>query len=230
MRIVGGQWRGRRLTAPAGRATRPTADRVREAIFDVLGAAPPPVTIAAGAGGTGAVEVTGGAAGVTGGGAEVKAGAGTRFDAAAGDGPLAGVAVLDLFAGSGALGLEALSRGAASCTFVEQAPTALRALRANLAALRPPADVFAVLAVDYRRALKADAARVRRYNLVLVDAPYASYPAVEPELAGRLPGVLSTGAVVVVETARGQAVELALGELSVRLYGDTRVTFLQARS
>ncbi len=222
MRIVGGQWRGRRLTAPAGRATRPTADRVREAIFDVLGAAPP-VTIAARAGVTGAVAVTGAAAGVTGGG-------GTRSDAAAGDGPLAGVAVLDLFAGSGALGLEALSRGAASCTFVEQAPPALRALRANLAALRPPAGAIAVLAVDYRRALKADAARARRYNLVLVDAPYASYPAVEPELAGRLPGVLSTGAVVVVETARGQAVDLALGELSVRLYGDTRVTFLQARS
>jgi 16S rRNA (guanine966-N2)-methyltransferase len=204
MRIVGGQWRGRRLRAPAGRATRPTADRVREAIFDVLGAAPPPVAAA--------VAVT-----------EVAA-------VGPGDGPLAGVAVLDLFAGSGALGLEALSRGAASCTFVEQAPVALRALRANLAALEAAADSFAVFALDYRRALKADAASARRYNLVLVDAPYASYPAVEPELAGRLPGVLSNGAVVVVETARGQAVELALSELSVRLYGDTRVTFLQARS
>ena len=87
-----------------------------------------------------------------------------------------------------------------------------------------------MVAADYRRALKADAGRARRYNLVLVDAPYASYPAVEPELADRLPGVLSSGAVVVVETARGQAVDLALCELSVRLYGDTRVTFLQARS
>jgi len=203
MRIVGGEWRGRRLKAPAGRATRPTADRVREAIFDVLGAAPPPVAAGADANG---VAATGP------------------------NGPLAGVAVLDLFAGSGALGLEALSRGAASCTFVEQAPAALRALRANLAALEPAADSFAVLALDYRRALKADAARMRRYNLVLVDAPYASYPAVEPELAGRLPGVLASEAVVVVETARGQAVELALAPLSVRLYGDTRVTFLQARS
>ena len=218
MRIVGGEWRGRRLTAPSGRATRPTADRVREAIFDVLASAPPPVTVASGASGMGE------------GGARLTEGAETRSGAALADGALAGVAVLDLFAGSGALGLEALSRGADSCTFVEQAPAALRALRANLAVLRPPADAFAVLAVDYRRALKADAARARRYNLVLVDAPYASYPAVEPELAGRLPGVLSTGAVVVVETARGQAVDLAFRELSVRLYGDTRVTFLQARS
>jgi 16S rRNA (guanine966-N2)-methyltransferase len=225
MRIVGGEWRGRRLTAPAGRATRPTADRVREAIFDVLGAAPPPVTVAVGAadGAAEAAESTAVAAGVS---ARAEADTGV----APGDGPLAGLAVLDLFAGSGALGLEALSRGAASCTFVEQAPAALRALRANLAVLRPPGDAFCVLAVDYRRALKADAAGARRYNLVLVDAPYASYPAVEPELAGRLPGVLSAGAVVVVETARGQAVDLALCELSVRLYGDTRVTFLQARS
>jgi len=201
MRIVGGEWGGRRLKAPAGHATRPTADRVREAIFDVLGAAPPPVT------------------------------AGAADDGATGaHGPLAGVAVLDLFAGSGALGLEALSRGAASCTFVEQATVALRALRANLAALAPAADSFDVLALDYRRALKADATRARRYNLVLVDAPYASYPAVEPELADRLPGVLASEAVVVVETARGRAVDLPLAALSVRLYGDTRVTFLQARS
>ena len=206
MRIVGGTWRGRRLTAPAGRATRPTADRVREAIFDVLSSAPPPVTD------TGAATDD------------------TVVDLWPSGGPLAGLAVLDLFAGSGALGLEALSRGAAWCTFVESAPPALRALRANLAALAPPPSARAVVAADYRRALKADAGRARRYNLVLVDAPYASYPAVEPELAGRLPGVLSRGAVVVVETARGQAVDLALSELSVRLYGDTRVTFLQARS
>jgi 16S rRNA G966 N2-methylase RsmD len=65
---------------------------------------------------------------------------------------------------------------------------------------------------------------------VLVDAPYALYPAVEPELAGRLPAVVSPGAVVVVETARDQAVSLSLVESGVRLYGDTRVTFLQARS
>jgi 16S rRNA (guanine966-N2)-methyltransferase len=196
VRVVGGAWRGRRLAAPAGRATRPTSDLVREAIFDVLSSLSP-----------GAAPV-----------ADPQAG------------PLAGLALLDLFAGSGALGIEGLSRGAASCAFVERAPSALRVLRENLARVGAPADVASVRAADYRRVLKADAAGARMYNLVLVDAPYALYPAVEPELAGRLPAVLSQSAVVVVETARGQAVSLPLVERSVKLYGDTRVTFLQARS
>ena len=200
MRVVGGAWRGRRLTAPAGRATRPTSDLVREAILDVLVsllAAAPPVDAA---------------------------------PAAAGAGPLAGLAVLDLFAGSGALGIETLSRGAASCAFVERSPAALRALRENLARVGASADAVRVSAADYRRALKADAAGARLYNLVLIDAPYALYPAVEPELAARVPVVLRPGAVVVVETARGQAANLPLAERSVKFYGDTRVTFLQARS
>ena len=196
MRVVGGRWRGRRLTAPAGRATRPTSDKVREAVFDVLTA--------------------------------------QRLGETAAGGPpaepFAGLAALDLFAGSGALGIEALSRGAAACVFVERDAGALRALRANLGALDVPAAVAEVRAVDYRRALEADLATARRYNLVLVDAPYALYPAVEAELAGRLPGVLCPGAVVAVETARGQVVALPLAELRVRQYGDTRVTFLQARS
>jgi 16S rRNA (guanine966-N2)-methyltransferase len=200
MRVVGGAWRGRRLTAPAGRATRPTSDLVREAILDVLVsllAAAPPVDAA---------------------------------PAATGAGPLAGLAVLDLFAGSGALGIETLSRGAASCAFVERSPVALRALRENLARVGASGDAVRVSAADYRRALKADAAGARLYNLVLIDAPYALYPAVEPELAARVPVVLRPGAVVVVETAKGQAANLPLAERSVKFYGDTRVTFLQARS
>jgi 16S rRNA (guanine966-N2)-methyltransferase len=200
MRVVGGTWRGRRLTAPAGRATRPTSDLVREAILDVL------------------VSLLAAAAPVD------------EAPADAGVGPLAGVAVLDLFAGSGALGIEALSRGAASCAFVERAPAALRALRENLARVGAPKDAVRVSAADYRRALKADAAGARLYNLVLIDAPYALYPAVEPELAARVPVVLRPGAVVVVETAKGQAANLPLAERSVKFYGDTRVTFLQARS
>jgi 16S rRNA (guanine966-N2)-methyltransferase len=200
MRVVGGTWRGRRLTAPAGRATRPTSDLVREAILDVL------------------VSLLAAAAPVD------------EAPADAGVGPLAGVAVLDLFAGSGALGIEALSRGAASCAFVERAPAALRALRENLARVGAPKDAVRVSAADYRRALKADAAGARLYNLVLIDAPYALYPAVEPELANRVPAVLRPGAVVVVETAKGQAANLSLVERSVKFYGDTRVTFLQARS
>ena len=98
MRIVGGAWRGRPLTAPPGRGTRPTSDKVREAVFDVLGALP---------------EVRAAVA--------AAEAAGVRPADTAGElaGPLAGHVVLDVFAGSGALGIEALSRGAAGCTFVE---------------------------------------------------------------------------------------------------------------
>jgi 16S rRNA (guanine966-N2)-methyltransferase len=197
MRVVGGRWRGRRLTAPAGRGTRPTADRVREAVFDVLTA----------------LRLS-----------EVVQGGAEPGE------PFAGLSVLDLFAGSGALGIEALSRGAATCVFVERDAAALRALRANLAALAVAPPVGDVRALDYRRALEADLATARRYNLVLVDAPYALYPAAEVELALRLPGVLCAGGVVAVETARDRAVRLPLAELRVRRYGDTWVTFLQARS
>ena len=90
MRIVAGEWRGRRLVAPRGDATRPTADRTREALFSMLT---------------------------------------SRL------GSFEDLAVADLFAGSGALGLEALSRGAANCLFVEQDGAALAALRANITAL-----------------------------------------------------------------------------------------------
>ena len=218
MRVVGGVWRGRRLAAPAGCATRPTSDLVREAIFDVLSAM---------AADLGAADHW-----AVGSGSESAAvGSGSEFGAVgSGSEPLAGLAVLDLFAGSGALGIEGLSRGASSCAFVERMPAAVRVLRENLARVGAPAQVVHVRATDYRRALKADAACGRLYNLVLVDAPYALYPAVEPELAGRLPAVLSPGAVVVVETAKDRAVSLPLVERSVKMYGDTRVTFLQARS
>ena len=199
MRVVGGRWRGRRRTAPAGRATRPTSDRVREAVFDVLTA----------------LRLS------------------EASDAAGGPEPgepLAGLDALDLFAGSGALGIEALSRGARTCVFVEREARALRALRANLEALQVAAPAGEVRAFDYRRSLEADLATARRYNLVLVDAPYVLYPAVEAELAARLPGVLCPGGVVAVETARDQTVRLPLDEFRVRRYGDTWVTFLQARS
>ena len=124
LRIIAGEWRGRKLQAPAGDITRPTADRTRETLFSMLV---------------------------------------SRI------GDFEGLTVADLFAGSGALGLEALSRGAASCVFVEQDAAALRALRANIANLRaaPQCDVRAssVLALGPAKA---------PLDLVLRDPPYNS--------------------------------------------------------
>ena len=129
MRVIAGELGGRRLRTARGAATRPTAERVREALFSMLG-------------------------------------------------PLEGAAVLDLFAGSGALGIEALSRGAAHATFVECSAPALAALRANLAALELDAERARVSAGDALAALRSDD---DKYDLVFLDPPYAQAAA----LAGR---------------------------------------------
>jgi 16S rRNA (guanine966-N2)-methyltransferase len=211
------------LQAPAGRGTRPTSDKVREAVFGVLGALPE--ARAAALAGTAAPGASGAAAG--------------RAVAA---GLLAGHAVLDVFAGSGALGIEALSRGAATCTFVEAAPPALRALRGNLDRLGVPVvrggaeeddrpsgghgPRAVVLGTDVRRALAADARRGARYTLVFADPPYDAYEQVRPVLARSLGRVLVPGAVLVVESAAGTAVDLPWTVVREKRYGDTRVTFL----
>lgn len=124
MRIIAGQWRGRKLAAPKGEATRPTADRARETLFAMLT---------------------------------------SRL------GDFEGLAVADLFAGSGALGLEALSRGAESCLFVEQDRAALEAIRANIAALG--AGARARIEAGSVMALRAAA---RPLDLILADPPYQS--------------------------------------------------------
>src|SRR6202167_253113 len=125
MRIVAGAWRGRSLLAPSGTATRPTADRVRQALFDMLMHAP-----------------------------------------WAGPTVITDASVLDVFAGTGALGLEALSRGAARAVFVERARPALAALRTNIEACRA-GDRCEVLPID---ALSAPAGE--RADIVFLDPPY----------------------------------------------------------
>ena len=124
MRIIAGEWRGRRLVAPKGDTTRPTADRTRETLFSMLA---------------------------------------SRL------GSFEGLAVLDLFAGSGALGLEALSRGAASCLFVEQDGEALKALRTNVEHLagrgRATVQASSVMALGPARG---------SYDLILLDPPYGT--------------------------------------------------------
>ena len=230
MRVVGGAWRGRPLQAPAGRTTRPTSDKVREAVFDVLGALPEAEAALAGPRATPPAPER-----------RRARPASRRFGGSAG-GALAGHAVLDVFAGSGALGIEALSRGAATCTFVEAAPPALRALRGNLERLgvpvaraggrEPPQPRAApgpravVLGTDVRRALAADARRGARYTLVFADPPYDAYEQVRPALVRLLGRVLVSGAVLVVESAAGTPAGLPWTVVKEKRYGDTRVTFL----
>jgi len=153
VRIIAGRWRGRKLVAPAGTATRPTAERVRQAVFDMLWHAP--------WGGRARVE---------------------------------GAAVLDAFAGTGAMGLEALSRGAARAIFLERDAAALAALRANIAACRAEGEAR-IIPGDALRPPRAPAA----CGLVFLDPPYAE-GAVEAALTAlRGAGWFAPGALVVAE-------------------------------
>ena len=172
MRIVAGRFGGRRLVAPAGAATRPTSDRVREALFSVLGDA------------------------------------------------VRDARVLDLFAGSGALGLESISRGAASAVFVDRSERAVAAVRANLDALGIEADVRRM---DARTALRTASARGEAYDLVFLDPPYRRAAGLGRELSDALPGLLAPGARVVSESDRRAPLELALACTDERRYGDTLI-------
>lgn len=172
MRVIAGEWGGRRLQAPPGDATRPTSDRVREALFSVLGER------------------------------------------------VAGARVLDLFAGSGALGIEALSRGAATATFVDSAPAALKALNTNLEALGAEAEVRRQ---DARRFLAGASAEERQYDLVLLDPPYRLAGRLGGELSAILPAVLAPGGLVIAESDRREPLDLDLPLLDERRYGDTLI-------
>ena len=183
MRVIGGHDSGRHLRVPRGLRTRPTADRVRETLFDVLGPA------------------------------------------------VAGARVLDLFAGTGAVGIEALSRGAARVVLVERDQLALRALRANLAALGASRAAARVIAGDVLHALPELGAQEGPFDFVFVDPPYAT------TLAGRTLEALGAarvcrdGTEVVVQHSTRTALPSVQG-LSAhrrrRRFGDTALTFLRA--
>ena len=176
MRIIAGSRKGHTIHAPRGDDTRPTSDRVRENVFNLVG-------------------------------------------------PVDGADVLDLFAGSGAMGLEALSRGAARAVFVERDPDAVRTIERNLDRLRLAG---AVLRRDAVTALAAEAAAGRKYDLVLVDPPYDMYPDVQPQLARYLPALLSVDGVLVVETDVRVEPELPLNRRTTRKYGQARITIYDA--
>ncbi|HEY1318012.1 MAG TPA: 16S rRNA (guanine(966)-N(2))-methyltransferase RsmD [Gaiella sp.] len=173
MRIIAGTHRGRRIVAPKGAHTRPTGDRVREALFDLVG-------------------------------------------------PVDGASVLDLYAGSGALGLEALSRGAARCVFAETDPAACRVIRRNLEQLSLAGG--RVVQRDAIALLRGEASAGARHELVLADPPYDRWEDVEADLAALLPAVVAPSGLVVVETSGRIEPRLPLDLVTTRRYGSARLT------
>jgi 16S rRNA (guanine966-N2)-methyltransferase len=171
MRVIAGTHGGRELIAPTGRATRPTSDRVREALFSILG-------------------------------------------------DIQGMRVLDLFAGSGALGIEALSRGADEATLVDSAPHAIAAIRRNLEALGLDAEVVRQPADRFLQAASHDA---RQYDLVFLDPPYRHASTLGRELTSALTPILAPDARVVAESDRRSPLGLELSLLDERRYGDTLI-------
>jgi 16S rRNA (guanine966-N2)-methyltransferase len=137
-------------------------------------------------------------------------------------GPVEGATVLDLFAGSGAMGLEALSRGAARCIFVERDRAACRVIQANLEKLRLTGAV--VVNRDVVGALREERARGRRHDLVLADPPYEEWGSHEAHLAELVPDVLEEDGVAVIETSEKVEPALPLDLVTSRRYGSARIT------
>ncbi len=173
MRIIAGSMKGARLVAPRGARTRPTADRVREAVFSILG------------------DVT-------------------------------GLAVLDLFAGSGAMALEALSRGAASAVMVDDSAAAVKAMRRNVEKMR--AGDASIVRRDYLAFLRMAASRGWRYDLIFVDPPYRMHRVIRSELVKWLPQVAGAAGRMVMESSSREGRHLPFEVLVHRTYGDTAVS------
>ncbi|HKD95144.1 MAG TPA: 16S rRNA (guanine(966)-N(2))-methyltransferase RsmD [Gaiellaceae bacterium] len=174
MRVIAGSRKGHKLAAPRGLDTRPTSDRVRENIFNLVG-------------------------------------------------PVDGAKVLDLFAGSGALGIEALSRGAASAVFVENDADAVRTIERNLDHLR-----LTGARVVHGDVIGTIAREATKYDLVLVDPPYEMLTEIQPRLARHLPPLLTADGLIVIETDARSEPELPMPVRTTRKYGQTRVTLFEA--
>jgi 16S rRNA (guanine966-N2)-methyltransferase len=184
MRVIAGTYKGHRLSAPRRRTTRPTQDRVREALFNLLG-------------------------------------------------PLDGERVLDLCAGSGALGIEALSRGAGIATFVDADEAAVRAARANLERLGIEHGGVRhqgnrVVRASVPAFLRATARAGERWDLVFCDPPYRLALRLARDLDELLPPVLADEARVVCESSHRQTLKLAMPLVTERRYGDTSIAVYAA--
>lgn len=140
-------------------------------------------------------------------------------------GPVDDAAVLDLYAGSGALGLEALSRGARRCVFVDSSRASCRAVQENLEKLGLTGAL--VLCKDALAVLRQERTAGRRYDLVLADPPYDHWAELEPRLAELLPAVLTENGLLVVETEARSEPELPLEVVTSRRYGSARITIFR---
>jgi 16S rRNA (guanine966-N2)-methyltransferase len=143
-------------------------------------------------------------------------------------GPVGGLSVLDLFAGTGAMGLEALSRGAAGCVFVEQDRSVAEVLRANIRDL-DHLGVSRVVVADYHAALQDIMGAGERFDLLFVDPPYRMLPEAEVTLEPLAPSLLADGGVVVFESDRASHPTLGAVPVFDRVYGDSRVTMVTIR-
>jgi 16S rRNA (guanine966-N2)-methyltransferase len=143
-------------------------------------------------------------------------------------GPVTGLSVLDLFAGTGAMGLEALSRGARDCVFVEEDPVVAAVLRENIASLQYEAE-SRVINAGHERALRTLAQSGPRFDLLFLDPPYRMLSEVEASVAPLVPSLLSVDGVAVVEGDRATQVSLGQEPLFDRTYGDTRVVMIRMR-
>jgi 16S rRNA (guanine(966)-N(2))-methyltransferase RsmD len=172
--VIAGRFGGRPLVAPRGRGTRPTSDRVREAVFSVLG---------------------------------------TSVQCAT---------VLDLFAGSGAMAIEAISRGAASAELVDSSAAAIATIRRNLTALGIAEEVSVERSEALRYLERARSAK-RQYDLVFLDPPYRHASTLGGGLTELVGAVLAPGAQIVTESDRRAPLDLGLPLMDERRYGDTLI-------
>lgn len=181
MRIIAGKYRGRRLRAPHGRSIRPTSDRLREAIFNIIGP------------------------------------------------DIDGHNIVDIFAGTGAMGIEALSRGAGHAVFIDKQPLALACVRTNVEPLGAP-DQWDIIRWDAGSNLRCLADRGLRFSYAFVDPPYNKHlvtRALENLIASE---VMRTGSLIVVEHHKQEEIEPMDKRMSLwdqRRYGKTLVTFLR---
>ena len=180
MRVISGMLKGRRLVAPAGLSTRPTADRIKESVFNILGSS------------------------------------------------VQSAMVLDLFAGTGALGIEALSRGATHAVFIDQAKTALAAIRTNIRNLGI-GDRTRVLQWNISKGLKCLSSIPQAFDLVFMDPPYESN-AVVPALTALIAcDALAPGVQIVIEHSIREPLSISMVPLTVtdqRRFGKTLVSFM----